>query len=511
MPMRPFAVIPKLLRTQGAKLSSVYLVSSVAQQLAVLLLIPVFTHHLTTDEYGLVALLMSMMLFVRALVDMGQPAALIRYYYAPREETESHGDLLLSAIVLRLVTAGVFLGAMFVALAPAWGWITNNRLPLQPHLSIVLLAAVGGSVNELVHTIFKVQQRAGAYAAVGLLTTLIQLASSVVYVVVLKLGPLSPVLGCVTGSVGVALPLVVWSFLKPSAGRLRRAVFWRHLRYGLPLVGGGAARWLQNGADRLVLNRVAGGSLGPYNLGYNMAFTGMSVMFNSIGNALQPIQFHVMQTRKDSPTILRALASVYVALLGAVCMTVVLYARELVAIIAPASYALAGRVLPLIAVAYLCHGYYLFVRRVLLFHKKTVLVSVLTIVPCLLALAGNILLIPRWGIDAAIWVLLGSVLATLAATFIAARRVDATRYPLAAILVTNIMIAAAALWLTYGPAEGVTAAGVAIKLVVLGVYLALVWIMFIRPHERVLLGLSASDGPPSDRNNSIGSDRDVIA
>jgi O-antigen/teichoic acid export membrane protein len=85
------------------------------------------------------------------------------------------------------------------------------------------------------------------------------------------------------------------------------------------------------------------------------------------------------------------------------CLGLSLFDGEIVAIVAPARYASAAVVVPIVLSAYFLGSQYKTFVLLLSYHKRTLVISLGSILQAAVNLGANILLIPRFGKIAAAW------------------------------------------------------------------------------------------------------------
>jgi len=122
--------------------------------------------------------------------------------------------------------------------------------------------------------------------------------------------------------------------------------------------------------------------------------------------------------------------SIYISLMGGVCLTGVLFAGEIVHVLMPSRfYGAVPYIAPVLA-GYLFLGLYYFASAPFFYYKKTVIVPFLTGSAAAINLVLNLRLIPVFGAIAAAWVTLGTYGILFLSAFVAGRRYQRLRYPL---------------------------------------------------------------------------------
>lgn len=173
----------------------------------------------------------------------------------------------------------------------------------------------------------------------------------------------------------------------------------RALRYNLPLIPHYLSQVLLNQSSRVQVGMYCGlTSAGIYGLAYSI---GMAVqMLNSaVLNVLTPWMYQKIKDGRAADAK-RGFLPVF-AVLFAACLLVSAMSPELIAFFAPPSYSDAALIVPPISACV----YFMFAQSVydnfILYHEKTIFLSIASIVAAAVNIALNALVIPRFGLVSA--------------------------------------------------------------------------------------------------------------
>ncbi len=391
----------------GLRRSATYAVGSAGQHALLVLLLPLYTHYLSLEDYGALAL-------VRVTVSLLIPAvagplasALNRFYYKPEYEARQ-GDLVGGLLVLLAAKTAVLVGAYWALARPLTALLFDDpaRLTLVRLFVGVLvfqpLATFGLALVQL-----KGMARYHVAASVaGLLTS----CAVTVYLLVWR----------TAGPAGVATGLAVqWAatflvclpvLLASARWRLSTGVIGEPLRYGYPLIVSGCANTLLQSGDRYVLRAFAPvETVGLYDLGYQVASILSVLIVQPLKLGLSPIVLQMEQEPDTQKRFLRVTATYYYAGALAAGLALALFAPEVVRLLArKEAYWAAAPVVPWIVFAYVQHGLGNFLGWGLVMKREAYHISGLLVGTAALNLGLNVFLIPMWGI-------LGAALATVLA------------------------------------------------------------------------------------------------
>jgi O-antigen/teichoic acid export membrane protein len=477
-----------LLRSRVLGNAVLYTFGSVLQRGTALLILPVYTIYLTPADFGKWSLLITLFVLLVTLADLGMRSATVRLYYERHTQPEQLNAVLISGFLARLAAAGAVILLITVAGEPLWKPLVGGQVAFTPFAPLLAAAIATDLVLSYILAVLRAQGRAGRYVGLVLVQTLLQLGSSLFFIIVLRQGALGPLNGLLlaTGTTAlVASSLFLREHLKRQI-RIDFPYLRECLAFGLPLVPHHLAGWARNSADRLILIQfVPLAGVGIYHLGYSAGMV-MALLAQGIDMAYEPYYYRIRKAHGDAASIVRSVAGAVVAGLGGVCLVVVLFSDEIIRSLLAPDFHGAALVAPLILVSYLLHGVYTQVNKPLFYHRKTGLLPLLTGIPSLLTLAFALFLIPLWGIMAAAWLTFAGFLLTTVAVGWASSRIEPGGYPMGRIAACVSLVFCAAFWVTYQSAPWMPAANLTARLVMIIGYGLVAWHLLLRGQGVVL-------------------------
>jgi O-antigen/teichoic acid export membrane protein len=249
--------------------SAIYGLGTIVARVVAVLLLPLYTRYLSPSDYGLIETLVALSAVLTAIVAQGMKSAFFRFYF---DSAEPERRLLVVRTafwyVLAASTAVLVAGT---ALAQPISWLLFHT---RSHDGLVIAAFVGlwAALNyEQMTSLFRVEQRSGAYVTATLANVAITIAATVVLVVVFDKGPLGVLIGNFTGTLAVYVALLAYS--RSALGlQFDRSLYRAMNRFGLPLVPSAVALWMTNFSDRFFLVKLADPhEVGLYSIGVRIA------------------------------------------------------------------------------------------------------------------------------------------------------------------------------------------------------------------------------------------------
>jgi len=249
--------------------SAIYGLGSIVSRVLAVLLLPLYTRYLSPADYGLIETLIALSAVLTALVAQGMKSAFFRFYF-DSAELERRLLVVRTAFwyVLAASTAVLVAG---VGLASPISWLLFGT---HGHSGLVIAAFVGlwAALNyEQMTSLFRVEQRSGAYVTATLANVVITIAATVLLVVVFDKGPLGVLVGNLTGTLIVYAALLAYS--RHALGlQFDRSLYRAMNRFGLPLVPSALALWLTNFSDRFFLVKLTDAhEVGLYSIAVRVA------------------------------------------------------------------------------------------------------------------------------------------------------------------------------------------------------------------------------------------------
>lgn len=273
--------------------------------------------------------------------------------------------------------------------------------------------------------------------------------------------------------------LGMWTVRQVGFG-VRPDVLRSLIRYGVPLIGVQAATFTMTFSDRYFLQAAGDeATVGLYNLAYQFGFLLLMLGFVPIEMVWGPRRFQVARGPEPSRMLAKAFRLVNVSMLT-IGVGIVLFVDDLLRVMATPPFHPAAKVVPVILVAYVFHGWAMMHDIGVLVKERTEYLTMANWIAALVALAAFALLVPRWLAygAAASAVLAFSVRWGL--TYHFSQRLWPVRYewaPVLRLVVVAGAVGGVSLLLPQLPLP----VSIAVHLSMLAGYVALVWLLPILP------------------------------
>jgi len=398
------------LATTGAA----YTAASIFSKLIAVALLPLYTRHLSTGDYGAAEILFAGVVTASIVVRLGLIEAVLRFYYRDDEDP---------ARIVGATFSGLFWFATIGALVLLPFAEPLAELLLDPKHSAELQngteltrIAIGGlwvaTLFEYLLTLYRLDERARAY----FVTTIANVVATIALTVILVVGVGDGARGLLLGSylTGAAFVLVlIFEQRRRLTLRVDPPLLKRLLRFGLPTMPAEVSLYLLNFVDRLIIVHYVGLSeAGIYSVGVKFA-QGVNVLVRGFQLAWPPLAYSI----RDDDEARRTYATVITLFLAGCTWLVVglwLLAQYLIRFFAAPKFFDAYEVVGLIAAAVTLYALYMVMVVVLGRTGRTEFNLPAAIGALVSNVALNLILVPPLGIVGAGLALVGSYLVVVA-------------------------------------------------------------------------------------------------
>lgn len=399
MESAPPAAPARGLFKEMARSSSIYLLGSVAQRLAGILLVPVMTRCLTPAEYGMADLIDQSIAILSLLLGLNLSSSLGYFYF--RSESPSTRQAVASTTILGAFGLGVVATLVCIPMSAPLAHLVFRDGEAARYFRLFFLAFPATFASDALFSLLRVENRPVAFTVLSLVRLALRLAGVVVLVAILGLG-LSGLVYTSVASFWLTAGLLAWYSFRTMRPSFDLGIFRQSLRYAAPLGIGSIAIFIAQVGDRFLLPRYATlDSLGLYVLAWKVGLL-LNVAFGSFQTYWVAQSFAIMR-RSDSETVFARLVT-YVVLGTAFCvLVIVVLARPAVRIMAAPNYQAAASMVPVIAVAYGIRCIGDFARPLFLVGGRPGYHAGASWLGAGLCLAGYLALIPPYGAWGAVW------------------------------------------------------------------------------------------------------------
>ncbi|MCD6298214.1 MAG: flippase, partial [Deltaproteobacteria bacterium] len=394
-----------------------------------LILIPLYTHHLTVADYGKLEILTQTGSFFIILLVLGMNSALVRYYIHFQEEEQR------KSLVSTCLWFTFFVSTVFTLLLFACSGLFSQILFSGPEETIyfkyVFIAVCFDAISAIFLAVLRAREKSFTYSSL-LFVKFVSILLLNIYLVGVAQKGITGIL--VSSLVGAAVLLAGNVFLlgRELSLRFSKNKLQNLLSFGLPLVPGAFGLIVLSISDRYFLKYFADShEVGLYALGYKISMI-MGILVRAFQVAWPPVLFSIEKDHDAQSTYSRVLTYLLFVSFG---LFVILgtFSKELVRLLSTAEYFDAYKVVPIVLMAYMFYGVYYAVSVGINLKNKTKYIPPIVGGAAIINLMLNYLMIPAYGMmGAAVATVLSYALMAMG-TYYVSNRLYPIRYEYARI------------------------------------------------------------------------------
>jgi O-antigen/teichoic acid export membrane protein len=411
------------------------------------MLVPVFTHYLRPEDYGIIAMLALLNMVVAGIFSLGTVNALGICYFG-EERVEDRGRVIWTTAAIIAVSCSFWLILGCLA-GPA---ISQFLLGAPTRAHLVLLSLITLALNTLsapFTSYLRLEERALTFVKISLVGAALTLVLNIVAVVYMHRGVEGMLEGTLIAA-AVSLVLSLLTVLRSIRPRGASDLIRPLLRIGFPSIFGLGAFFMIDWADRFFLQRIIGvAEVGVYSVGYTIGMVMALVAEGTFGSAWPPFFMSFMGRRDEAIALFGSILKYCVFGFGALTAMFFLFARPVVFLLTAPAFHEAYTVVGMIAAAYMLKACYLILLPALYFEKKLYIQSSVEWSAAVINAGLCLLLIPVFRMRGAAAATLVSYLALPTLTYFVARRYLPVRHEwdkiagFAAVIICSALVAAA--------------------------------------------------------------------
>ncbi len=384
--------------------SAIYGLGGLVSRILAVLLLPLYTHYLSTSDYGQIETLVALVTVLTIVLRFGISSAFFRFYF-DADDDDGRRLVLRTSFWFTMAMATFGLVAV-VALA---GPISQALFGEADAANLVRASAVAlwAQMNyEQLSSLFRVEERSVAFVIASLTNVVLTVAGTVLLVVVLDRGPLGVIVGNFTGTLLVYLALL--GYRREQLGlQLDRGLLQRMNQFGMPLVPSALLLWVTNFSDRFFLVKLTDtAEVGLYSVGVRIA-SAMVLLLTAFRMAWPAFAYSIKSDEEARRTYAWVLTYL-VVLTTWIATALTLLSPWLVAWLTAPEFASSSRVVGPLAFAAVSFGGFIVLSIGIGRARRTQFNWVITGAAAVVNVTLNLTLIPFYG-------MMGAAIATVAA------------------------------------------------------------------------------------------------
>jgi O-antigen/teichoic acid export membrane protein len=414
------------------KHGSVYSLGNILNKAVGFLLIPFYTHYLTTADYGTLELLDLSVSLIGLLLNMWMNASLVRHY-CEYEDSKNRNEVVSTALIATSAAAAVV--SVFGLI---WARDVSRLILKSPEffrlVQVIACNLFFTCINSVSFSYLRARQRSSSIVTMNTVSLVVGLALNIYLLAVMKTGVIGILLGSLISNILVTTVLTVLTV--SQVGFHFNLIKFRALAaFGLPLIVTSFSAFELNFADRFFLQHYSNlATVGVYALGYKFGYM-LSFLLIQPFMMIWGARMYEVAKREDAGPVFSRIAGYFTLLMCAVALGMSLVIKEVISVIAPLQFHNAYKVVPVVALSYLFYGIGYYFQSGIYISKKTHYLGLMGAICAVANIGLNVLLIPRFAAMGAAWATALSFLLMAVLAYFFSQRAYHIPYMLSKVLV----------------------------------------------------------------------------
>lgn len=379
-----------------AKNSFIYAVFTILQRGFAFFLIPLYTTQLSTEEYGVLGIVMAAIPFFVLIAGVSLRGSTAYFYYEYKDEQKDYLKKLWgSSFTLVLILSLLF--SFFL-------WLTKNYIliyffddiPFYPFLALALISVATQPVYFFYQSMLKAKQEANKAALLDFIYFIIVISLTILFILYFNFKAEGALLALAISNV-VFFIYSLFRASKEITFCLNKTLLNKALKYSLPILPHNLSAWAMNLVDRIILNSLTTLSIvGLFDIGSQIGKL-INVITLGVNSAYSPWFFEQLKSSEKNKELIANVTDKIVLLYIFAATAISWLSPELLKLISKESFHSAWIVVPCIAYAFVVNGFYYSFSNVF-FLEKTKYLPFITGIGAAINIAFNFVLIPIYGI-----------------------------------------------------------------------------------------------------------------
>ena len=288
------------------------------------------------------------------------------------------------------------------------------------YLPVLFLSIVLSAPLLIFQAVQRSQVKYKASSILTLISSLSVVLLTLLLVKILENKLYGVILGSLVGSIIINILVLVILLRKKICFQIRYLKY--SLQIALPLIPHVIAGTLLGTSDKIMITKICGNEANAfYSLVYTCSMV-VTLLVTSVNNAWVP--WFYSQLKENNIKIIQNIVKITVPIMGLCSLMFSLVAPEIIKIIGGKAYEVAAPLMPPIILSCFVHYLYTLYVNIIFYEKKTIWISIGTIISCVTNIILNYIFINSFGYAAAAYTTLFSNILLLLFNYLVCKRMN---------------------------------------------------------------------------------------
>lgn len=382
------------------KSTALYAIGSVIPNMASFILLPIYTSHLSTADYGIVNSLQVLSVIVLIIFSLGVERSIPRLYYD--YDTDSQRKEFISSIfTMLIIISTVILFLLF--LFQDFVQLIYISIDFYPYFYLSLIGTYMSVFGLIPMVYFRVQEKARFFVIISLSQFTLTTILVMYFVVFEKAGAEGMLKGQAIAQSIAAVFFLVFSIKNFGFG-IKKEFLKNTLTFSLPMIPSLIGAWVLNLSDRVFIERFMSLSeVGTYSLGYKLASI-LLIASTAFFSAYNPLFFKLAKENTiKAKALLKAYNNGFVLFVMFLTFNMAFFSKIVIEVFFEPEYYSAINIVSIVALGSMISIVGSLLNLSVYQEKKTLQMMYIQIIGALLNIVLNYFFIKEYGAVGAAW------------------------------------------------------------------------------------------------------------
>ena len=399
--------------------TSIYMLGDILRRAVSLIMLPIYTRYLTTEDYGIVELLSMLIDFASIIFGARVAQAVFRYYCTSTTQQEKNSVITSALFLSALMSA--FGVTVVIMLSENIAAIVFDDTSMATLIALFAITMLLEPFMQIPLTHIRAEQRPWLFLFFSLTKLILQLSLNIYFVVILKLHVEGVVYSAIISGGIMSIILVTYSLIKAGLN-IHLDICRKLFNFSLPLKLASIGSFYLAFGDRYFLSIYSSLSeVGIYALGYKFGFIFLIISWDPFQKLWDSEKYHIY-TKTNAKEIYQKVFLFVSTILILTGLSIATLSKDLLILMSAPEFWPAYKVAPIIILAYLIQAWTKYCSFGLLIKEKTIHLVHAEVVGVITITIAYLIMIPTMGILGAAWATVLGFLARLYWTDMKARQ-----------------------------------------------------------------------------------------
>jgi O-antigen/teichoic acid export membrane protein len=374
--------------------------------------VPIYTRLLSPEEYGVLSIFTAIISITFVFFSLNFSGSLVRFYHEKNNKFEEF----VSSVILFLI---IFNSILFPIVYLFKGEI-SSFINIEPIIFVIaIIVAIFNIPLDLFLSYLHASKQSKKNSIISVIKSILILVISIVWMFILANDKFFGKIYAQLLISGLLFVVSVKYFIKLGKPKFKFKYVKYSLVFGIPLIPHALSNFILSYFDRIAINQLTGSlDTGLYSFAYNVGMI-MNVVVMAMNKAWVPMFYDNL--KENNYNKINSMAINYSKYIFFAAISLILFSKEIVMILADKSYYAALDLVPIIILSSVFIFFYTLFANYSFYRKKTALISTATLLAGAINIGLNYWLIPKFGYIAAAYTTLFSYIVLFILHYINAR------------------------------------------------------------------------------------------